>query len=71
MLANLPPMGWNSWNTFGHAINEKVVRDTADAIVDLGLKEHTCYYYRVCAVNRKGQKSDMSREFSAYTREPW
>ena len=38
--------------------------------VDLGLKEHTCYYYRVCAVNRKGQKSDMSREFSAYTREP-
>ena len=39
MLANLPPMGWNSWNTFGHAINEKVVRDTADAIVDLGLKD--------------------------------
>ncbi|MBQ3177414.1 MAG: glycoside hydrolase family 27 protein, partial [Clostridia bacterium] len=39
MLATLPPMGWNSWNTFGGAINEKVVRDTADAIVDLGLKD--------------------------------
>ena len=39
MLATLPPMGWNSWNTFGPAINEKVVRDTADAIVEKGLKD--------------------------------
>ena len=31
MLAKTPPMGWNSWNTFGEAINEQVVRDTADA----------------------------------------
>jgi len=37
--------------------------------VDKGLKEHTCYYYRVCAVNDKGQRSQMSREFSAYTKE--
>ncbi len=39
MLATLPPMGWNSWNTFGERINEQVVRDTADAIVNLGLKD--------------------------------
>ncbi len=32
-------MGWNSWNTFGGAINEQVVRDTADAIVEKGLKD--------------------------------
>ena len=39
MLAQRPPMGWNSWNTFGGAINEQVVRDTADAIVEKGLKD--------------------------------
>jgi len=39
MLAQLPPMGWNSWNTFGFDINEQVVRDTADAIVEKGLKD--------------------------------
>lgn len=32
-------MGWNSWNTFGGSINEQVVRDTADAIVEKGLKD--------------------------------
>ncbi len=32
-------MGWNSWNTFGGSINAQVVRDTADAIVEKGLKD--------------------------------
>jgi len=39
MLAQTPPMGWNSWNTFGEKINEQVVRDTADALVELGLRD--------------------------------
>ena len=39
-LAPTPPMGWNSWNTFGHDINETVVRETADALVSTGLKDH-------------------------------
>ena len=34
MLAQTPPMGWNSWNTFGHLINEQVIREIADAMVD-------------------------------------
>jgi hypothetical protein len=38
--------------------------------VDTGLKDDTCYYYRVCAVNKAGVCGDMSEEFSAYTREP-
>ncbi len=37
MLAQLPPMGWNSWNTFGDKINEEVVCAAADKIVELGL----------------------------------
>ncbi len=39
MLAPKPPMGWNSWNTFGADIDEKVIRTTADAIVSSGLKD--------------------------------
>lgn len=38
-LAATPPMGWNSWNTFGNNINEDVVRETADALISSGLKE--------------------------------
>jgi alpha-galactosidase len=39
MLALTPPMGWNSWNTFGGRINEEIVRQTADAFVETGLKD--------------------------------
>ena len=38
-LAPTPPMGWNSWNTFGKDINEEVVRGVADKMVELGLKD--------------------------------
>jgi alpha-galactosidase len=37
-------MGWNSWNTFGHAINETVVRETADALISTGLKNYGYNY---------------------------
>ena len=38
MIINRPPMGWNSWNTFGPDINEKVVKESADKMVSLGLR---------------------------------
>lgn len=37
MIKNTPPMGWNSWNTFGANINEQLIRDTADIMVEKGL----------------------------------
>jgi hypothetical protein len=37
--------------------------------VDTNLSDHTCYYYRVCAVNQKGLCSEMSDEFCAVTKE--
>lgn len=37
MIKNTPPMGWNSWNTFGADINEQLIRDTADIMVEKGL----------------------------------
>ncbi|KAG6407640.1 hypothetical protein SASPL_130636 [Salvia splendens] len=36
-LAATPPMGWNSWNHFGCFIDEKMIRETADALVSTGL----------------------------------
>ena len=39
MLVKTPPMGWNSWNTFGENINEQLIMETADAMVSTGLKD--------------------------------
>jgi len=38
-LALTPPMGWNSWNKFGCNVSEKLIRETADALVATGLKD--------------------------------
>jgi alpha-galactosidase len=38
-LARTPPMGWNSWNKFGCDVSEKLIRETADALVESGMKE--------------------------------
>ena len=34
-----PPMGWNSWNTFGRDIDEALLRQMTDLIVEKGLKD--------------------------------
>ncbi len=39
MVLHRPPMGWNSWNTFGRNIDEKLILETADAMVENGLLE--------------------------------
>jgi alpha-galactosidase len=38
-LALTPPMGWNSWNKFGCDVSEKLIKDTADALVATGMKD--------------------------------
>ena len=38
-LAMTPPMGWNSWNHFACNVNEKTIRDTADALVSSGMRD--------------------------------
>ncbi len=44
LIASTPPMGWNSWNTFGHNVNESVIRETADALISSGLKDYGFNY---------------------------
>ncbi len=39
-LAQTPPMGWNSWNSFQcENVNETVIKEMADAMVKNGLKD--------------------------------
>jgi alpha-galactosidase len=39
-LAQTPPMGWNSWNKFAcDGINEKVIREVADAMAASGMQQ--------------------------------
>ncbi|WP_241676628.1 glycoside hydrolase family 27 protein [Flavobacterium pectinovorum] len=37
LLAPTPPMGWMTWNYFGDNINEKEIREMADAMVSSGM----------------------------------
>ena len=37
MTAQLPPMGWNSWDCYGAAVNEDTVRANADYMAALHL----------------------------------
>ena len=39
MIAIKPPMGWNSWNTFGKDINDSLIRQIADTMVEKGYLE--------------------------------
>jgi alpha-galactosidase len=38
-VARVPPMGWNSWNSFGCNINETLIRQMADALVASGMRD--------------------------------
>ena len=44
MIQLTPPMGWNSWNTFGSQINEQLIRDAADRLVESGLAAYGYNY---------------------------
>ena len=38
MFPKTPPMGFNTWNTFGENISDEMIRQTADAMVEKGLQ---------------------------------
>ncbi|MCK5076056.1 MAG: glycoside hydrolase family 27 protein, partial [Calditrichia bacterium] len=38
-LALTPPMGWNSWNKFACNVDEKLIHETAKAMVENGMKD--------------------------------
>lgn len=38
-VADTPPMGWNSWNSFGCGVNATILQNTALALVQTGLSK--------------------------------
>lgn len=46
-LALTPPMGWNSWNVWASAIDDKKISEAADAMVNTGLASHGFQYINV------------------------
>jgi alpha-galactosidase len=46
-LAPTPPMGWNSWNRFHCDINERLIRETADAMVESGMRDAGYRYVNI------------------------
>ncbi len=46
-IALTPPMGWNSWNCFAHAVSADKVKSAADAMVKSGLINHGWAYINV------------------------
>lgn len=46
-LGQTPQMGWNSWNKFACDINEKVIRETAEQMVQLGLVDAGYIYLNI------------------------
>ncbi len=45
--AATPPMGWSSWNTYGCAIDEGLIRRQADALVTSGMRDLGYVYVNV------------------------
>ena len=46
-LAPTPPMGWNSWNKFACNVSERLIRETADAMVSSGMKAAGYQYVNI------------------------
>jgi alpha-galactosidase len=46
-LAQTPPMGWNSWNTFEGEIDDKTVREMADEMVKSGMRDAGYVYVNI------------------------
>ena len=46
-LAQTPPMGWNSWNKFASKVDDKTVREIADALVSSGMKDAGYVYLNI------------------------
>ncbi|MEN6581594.1 MAG: NPCBM/NEW2 domain-containing protein [Armatimonadota bacterium] len=54
-LALTPPMGWNSWNVWGLAVDDAKVRQAADWIVKSGLAAHGYQYINIDDGWQKGR----------------
>ena len=59
MIVNRPPMGWNTWNTYGPHIDEAMIRESADAMVDRGFLQAG---YRYLVIDDSWQEKQRDPE---------
>jgi alpha-galactosidase len=46
-LAARPPMGWNSWNEYGCAVNETIIKSMADVMAGNGMRDAGYTYVNI------------------------
>ncbi|HIW74299.1 MAG TPA: glycoside hydrolase family 27 protein [Firmicutes bacterium] len=61
MVQRTPPMGWNTWNTFGENISEKLIFETADAMAESGLRDAGYQYLVIDDCWSKKQRDSEGR----------
>lgn len=61
MTVYRPPMGFNTWNTFGEDINEEMIKEIADAMVDSGLRDLGYNYLVIddCWAEKERDENEM------------
>ncbi len=60
-LALTPPMGWNSWNHYAGRVNQRVARQTADAMVASGMAKAGYIYLNLDATWMARQRDAQGR----------
>jgi alpha-galactosidase len=65
-LALTPPMGFNNWNATGCAIDEKLIRDTADIFVSSGLREAGYTYVNIDDCWAAPERDPVTKRLSAH-----
>ena len=69
-MCAVPPMGWNSWNTFTEDISEDLIRETVDAMKEQGLLEAGYEYVVIddCWSLKERERSTCRRSEKISTR---
>ncbi|HUI54574.1 MAG TPA: glycoside hydrolase family 27 protein [Bryobacteraceae bacterium] len=57
-FAKTPPMGWNSWNKFHRFVDDKSVREIADAMVSSGMRDAGYIYVNIDDTWEAGRDKD-------------
>ena len=68
-LAKTPPMGWNSWNLFRGRVDDKLVREIADAMITSGMKK-AGYIYVNIDDTWEGESRDAQGNMTTNTKFP-
>ncbi|MDU1890342.1 MAG: putative Ig domain-containing protein [Dysgonomonas sp.] len=57
-LVLTPPMGWNSWNTFGRSLTESLIIETAEAMIRNGMRDVGYTYINIDDFWQLGERGE-------------